>query len=89
MAINVKKENWVFVENQNGKDYYINTIPKKNMVYIIGEKQDEKIVPIKGDNLQYLPLVYQVIIRKYKKEYIESKKVETAKRAEINKYRGL
>lgn len=81
MARDIKKENWVYVESNEGKDYYVNTIPAKNMIYFIGEKKGEKIVPIKGDNVEYLPPIYQILIKKYRKEYLEAKKAEKEKQA--------
>ena len=76
MPKDFKKENWVFVESQNGKDYYINTVPTKRMVYLIGEKQGDKIISIKGDQAEYLPPIYRIIIKEYRKQYLESKKAE-------------
>ena len=70
-----KKNNWVFVENKDGIEYYVDTIPLKNMVYLIGKKEDNgEIVAINGDNVQYLPEQYRTIVKEYKDKYDKAKK---------------
>jgi hypothetical protein len=73
--IMVKKNNWVFVEEKDGIEYYVDTIPMRNMVYLIGKKGlDKEIVAIKGDNIQYLPEKYKEIVKEYKDKYDKAKR---------------
>ncbi|MEM3846545.1 MAG: hypothetical protein QXU98_12695 [Candidatus Parvarchaeota archaeon] len=74
-----KKENWVLVENTISNDQekkiYVNTIPTKQMVYFIGEKDTNGIMKIiKADKFEYLPKEYQDIIRAERAKYLEKEK---------------
>ncbi|MGC9090016.1 MAG: hypothetical protein ACP5IV_07745 [Caldisericia bacterium] len=70
-----KRENWVFVETKDGKDYYVNTIPDKRMIFYKGVKNENgEIEVVSGDYLDYLDEKYRKIILEYRKKYIEEKK---------------
>lgn len=69
MKIKNRIGNWVYVENNEDKDYYVNIVPTKNGTYYIGERSgDGEIVPIREDKMKNFTPIYQILIKKYRKK---------------------
>jgi|ACXJ01.1.fsa_nt_gi hypothetical protein len=66
----VKRTNYVFVEEKDGKKYYIDTIPKRFGVFkiaVLTEKGEYEIV--KAEQANYLSKQYIEVIKKAKQTY--------------------
>lgn len=71
----IPKNNYVFVEEKDGKQFYVDTIPKRWGVCLIAIKTSNgNFQVINGDKPDFLPEKYKKIIKKARQEYNESKK---------------
>jgi hypothetical protein len=74
-----KKENIIYAETIDGTEYYIDTVPTKEMVYRVYIKDKDGNLKLKsGDIFTYLDEKMKSIVLTERRKYFENKvKVET------------